>query len=74
MTHNMDCRKKSIAKSVTFRVVSIAMLTGVTFTLTGNLMDTAYITAFFQAFMTMFYYAHERAWASMPMLVNMGSA
>ena len=62
MDDTVESRKRSIAKSITFRAVSVVLLCAVTLMLTGNLLATAYITVAFQSIQTMFYYAHERAW------------
>ena len=63
MEEPVETPKRTIAKSISFRMVSVVMLLAVTFVLTGNIMEVAYITLSFQSIQTMFYYAHERAWA-----------
>ena len=63
MDEVLESRKRSIAKAITYRIVCVIVLLTVSYALTGNLVQTTYITIIFQTTQTIFYYFHERAWA-----------
>ena len=59
----MENRKKSVLKSITYRIICITSLLTVTYTLTKDIYQTSSITLVFQIIQIFIYYAHERAWA-----------
>lgn len=65
MDEVLESHKRSIAKAITYRIVCVVVLLAVSFALTGNLVQTTYITIIFQTTQTIFYYVHERAWAQL---------
>lgn len=58
----MDTRKRSVAKSVTWRIAGIVILGAITYVFTGSLSASAGITVLFNAIRLVLYYWHERAW------------
>lgn len=54
--------KRSIAKSISFRIISIIVLALITYLITGNIVEMTYIVIIFQAIQTFVYYFHERLW------------
>ena len=57
-----DSRKRSLAKSATWRIISIVVLVTVSYIVTGDVKKTTWITIFFQLILAVLYYAHERLW------------
>ena len=57
-----DSNKRSIVKTITFRITSIITLSVVTYLITGNLMEMTQIVLLFQVIQTIIYYFHERFW------------
>ena len=58
----MDTRKRSWVKSVTWRIVGIGILGGITYGLTKDLNQTTVITLLFHTVRFALYYYHERVW------------
>jgi len=58
----MATRKRSLAKSITYRLLAIVALLTVTLFITKNLSASLLITIGFQAIMTLVYFLHERVW------------
>ena len=54
--------KRSIVKSISFRIISIFVLALITYLITGNLVEMTSIVIIFQSIQTIIYYLHERAW------------
>ena len=59
----METRMRSIAKSVTWRLISIVILVAVSYYVTGDIKETTGITILFQVILAALYYIHERAWS-----------
>jgi len=58
---NSDSRTRSLAKTVVYRAVAVALLAAVTFVFTGNLGETTLVTVVFNAAGAAAYYGLERA-------------
>ncbi|MCK4852426.1 MAG: DUF2061 domain-containing protein [Candidatus Omnitrophica bacterium] len=58
----MDTRSRSLAKSITWRIVSIIVLVAVAYFITGDVKTTTGITVLFQTILAVLYYLHERMW------------
>ena len=58
----METKKRSILKSITYRIICIISLLSVTLLLTGNFSQSILITFVFQSIQTILYYLHERFW------------
>jgi len=59
----MDTRRRSMAKSVTWRVFGIILLAVITyFTTGGSLKEMTIITLLFHGIRFVLYYFHERFW------------
>lgn len=58
----MDSHRRSWAKSVTWRVVGIVLLGGISYAITRNWEQTTVITAIFHSLRLVLYYYHERLW------------
>ena len=58
----MDTRRRSIGKSITWRIISIIVLITVSYIVTGDVRKTTGITVFFQVILAVLYYIHERMW------------
>ena len=57
----METKKRSLAKMISWRVVGIIFWPTVSYIITGDWVETGWLTgAFF--FMTGMYYIHERFW------------
>jgi uncharacterized membrane protein len=59
-----DSRGRSLAKTVVYRVVAIALLAGISYYYTGNAGEAGLITILFNASGTIAYYGLERIWES----------
>ena len=63
----METKKRSLIKTISWRLVSIIVLITVSYIITGDWVETGwFIIAFFG--MTVLYYFHERFWDS----INLG--
>jgi len=58
----LDTRLRSLIKSTTWRITGISVLGTVTWIVTGNWVETTYITATFNIIQVILYYFHERFW------------
>ena len=54
--------KRSLLKTITFRMISIVVLFSVTWLLTGNMFEATAITIVFQSIQTVVYFVHEHIW------------
>jgi uncharacterized membrane protein len=57
-----DSKKRSIYKSISYRIICIIMLAIITYLITGNIVEMTYIVIVFQTIQTFVYYFHERLW------------
>ena len=57
-----ETRKRSITKSVTFRILVIVSDLIIVYVLTHRVIDTVAITVFTNVASTIFYFLHERLW------------
>ena len=55
-------KKRSILKSVSYRIICIISQSIVTYIFTQNLLQVGMIVLVFQSIQTLLYYLHERAW------------
>lgn len=55
-------RKRIIAKAVMYRIICIAALVCVMFTITGNLLQVTLVVVIYQLFQIALYYANEKIW------------
>jgi uncharacterized membrane protein len=62
----MDLSIRSWAKSVTWRLIGILILGGLTYAATGDWKETGAITLLFNGIRFILYYFHERAWDRIP--------
>ena len=62
MARSGDSKKRSILKSITYRLICIISLVTVTYIITGDVVESSLITIVFQAIQTVLYYLHERGW------------
>jgi len=58
----MDTKKRSIVKSVTWRVIGVIILGVIAFVITGNWKQMTIITVVFHSIRLVLYYYHERLW------------
>lgn len=58
----MESHARSWAKSVTWRVIGIIILGGISYVITRNWQQTTVITVIFHSLRLILYYFHERAW------------
>lgn len=63
MVELKESRNRSIAKSISYRIICIISLLLITWLLTRDIYQATYITIIFQTLQTFLYYLHERAWA-----------
>jgi uncharacterized membrane protein len=57
-----DTHKRSVIKTITYRMVVSSILATVTWSFTGNLAETSTITLLYNGGAIVFYYVHERLW------------
>lgn len=57
-----DTKARSIAKTLAYRIVAIALLATITYAFTGNLGETTVVTVVFNVAGAAAYYGLERAW------------
>ena len=60
--NRVDTRRRSAAKSVTWRVVGIVLLGIISYAITGNWKEMTIITILFHSIRLIMYYYHERLW------------
>jgi len=58
----MELEKRTIIRSITYRLGATAILVGATWITTGNMLQTSTISITFAIISSLFYYLHERAW------------
>ena len=58
----MEIIKRSIAKSISYRIICIIMLSLVSYIITKNVIEMTVIVIVFQSIQTIVYYLHERIW------------
>ena len=58
----METHWRSWAKSVTWRLVGVVMLGGISYAMTRDLKQTTVITTIFHTLRFVLYYYHERLW------------
>ena len=61
---NSETRWRSLGKTLSYRVVVIALLAAITYGLTGNPGETTIITIAFNTSAAVIYYVFERLWGS----------
>jgi uncharacterized membrane protein len=59
---DMDSRKRSIAKSVSWRILGIIILGIIAYAVTGDFKEMTIITIIFHGIRLVLYYFHERLW------------
>ena len=57
-----DSRGRTLAKTIVYRVVAVALLAGITYSYTGSAGEATTITVLFNAVGTIAYYGLERLW------------
>jgi uncharacterized membrane protein len=57
-----DTRKRSLAKTIVWRLIGILILGGIAWAFTHSWTETTYITIAFHIIRTILYYYHERMW------------
>lgn len=55
-------KKRSLLKSISYRIICIISLALVTYLFTGDLIQMTGIVVVFQSIQTVMYYFHERVW------------
>ena len=60
----IDSAKRSVLKSVTWRIMAVCSLATVSYLMTRDLAASATITAAYHMFQILVFYAHERLWAN----------
>ncbi|MFC2060954.1 DUF2061 domain-containing protein [Elusimicrobiota bacterium] len=58
----MDTRKRSLVKSITWRIIGIVLLGIISYWVTENWKEMTIITAIFHSLRLIMYYYHERLW------------
>ena len=58
----MDSKKRSITKSITWRIIGVIILLYLTWIFTGDVFQTGIITFIFNGLQIILYYLHERMW------------
>jgi len=64
MGRSMDSKKRSWVKSITWRVVGILLLGGISYAITRDWAKMTVITVLFHSIRLVLYYFHERLWES----------
>ncbi len=59
-------------KSVVWRAIGIALLGGLGYVVTGNMMETLALTIWFNGIRTVLYVVHEEAWERWAPLASYG--
>ncbi|MHA2431564.1 MAG: DUF2061 domain-containing protein [Promethearchaeota archaeon] len=57
-----ELRKRSIAKSISYRIICIITLAIVSYIITKNIIEMTSIVIVFQSIQIVVYYFHERIW------------
>ncbi len=58
----METHKRSIVKSLTWRVIGIVLLGGIAYAVTHDWREMSIITIIFHSVRMVLYYIHERIW------------
>ena len=58
----MDTKKRSVVKSITWRVIGVIILGIISYLITGNWKEMTIITLLFHGIRLIMYYYHERLW------------
>jgi len=58
----MDTKKRSLTKSITWRVIGIILLGVISYLITSNWKEMTIITVLFHGIRVILYYYHERIW------------
>ena len=58
----LDNRRRSLVKSITYRIIAFIVLMIITWYVTANLAQTTFISVTFQTIQLILYYIHERVW------------
>jgi len=58
----LDTRLRSLVKSITWRIMGILVLGTITWIITGDWIETTYITVTFNVIQVILYFFHERLW------------
>ena len=59
----MDTTKRSLAKSIVWRIIAIVVLGSISYLVTGDWKQVTIITVLFNCLQVILYYAHERIWS-----------
>jgi len=59
----MDTKKRSLAKSVVWRIIAIVVLGTVSYFVTEDWKQVTVITVLFNCLQVVLYYSHERIWS-----------
>jgi len=62
----MDTKKRSWAKSITWRIAGVIILGAITYAFTRDWGKTTSITVIFHVIRLVLYYFHERLWETVP--------
>ena len=58
----METHKRSMVKSITWRIVGVVILSGITWLVTRDWKEMTIITVAFHSIRMVLYYFHERIW------------
>ena len=58
----MDTKKRSVVKSITWRVIGVIILGIISYLITGDWKEMTIITLLFHGIRLIMYYYHERLW------------
>ncbi len=58
----METHKRSMMKSITWRIVGVVLLGGITYAVTRDWKEMTVITTIFHTVRMILYYYHERIW------------
>lgn len=58
----METHKRSMVKSLTWRIIGVFLLGGITWSVTHSWKDMTLITVLFHSIRMVLYYYHERVW------------
>jgi uncharacterized membrane protein len=68
-----ESKKRSLLKAISYRAILTAVLAVITYTFTGNLVQTSGIIIIFSIVATFVYYAHERIWTAPLLNTRLGA-
>lgn len=58
----METHKRSMVKSITWRIIGVVLLGGITWSVTHDWKEMTLITVLFHSIRMVMYYFHERIW------------